>query len=73
MKVQYELLFKNGVKEKVIQTATESEHIEIIKIVQDSFKDGLQAIITFGDGSSVGRHIRVSDLSQMQTEILSEE
>lgn len=70
MKIKYKLLFKNGVKEEVVQVATEQEHIKIIEIVQNSFKDDLKAVITFGDGVGIGRYIRVSDLSQMETEIL---
>ena len=70
IKMRYDLLFKSGAKESVTQTAVESEHIEIIQIVQDSFKEEQNALITFRDGTGVGRSVRVSDLSQMRTEIL---
>lgn len=71
--MQYDLLFKNGVKEKVIQDATEEQHKEVLQIIVDSFQNETAATITFGNGTGVGRYIRVSDLSQVQTEILSEE
>ena len=73
IKMRYDLLFKSGVKESVTQTATEPEHIEIIQIIQDSFKDDVNAFISFGDGKGIGRYIRVIDLSQVVTEILERE
>lgn len=71
MEIEYELLFKSGAKETLTQVAEEAQHIEIIQIVQDSFKEGLNSVITFGDGTGEGRYIRVSDLSQMKTTIIN--
>ena len=73
MKMRYDLLFKNGVKERVIQVATEEEHGEINQIILDSFQNDSTAVITFGSGEGVGRCVRVSDLSQVQTEVLDRE
>lgn len=73
MKVRYDLLFSNGIKEKVIQDATGEEHTEILQIISNSFKDNLNAVVTFGNGTNTGRLVRVSDLSQVQTEILERE
>ena len=73
MKVRYDLLFSNGIKEKVIQDATDEQHAEILRVISDSFQDDLKAVVTFGDGSWTGRLVRVSDLSQVQTEILERE
>lgn len=70
MKIRYELLFKSGAKEKVVQEATDEEHGGIMQIVSDSFQNDLNAVITFGDGKKAGRQVRVSDLSQVHTEIL---
>jgi hypothetical protein len=70
MKVRYDLLYKNGVKEEVIQEGTKEEHMEIIQTINDAFLNDLHAVLTFGDGEKVGRYVRVSDLSQVQNEIL---
>lgn len=70
IKMRYDLLYKSGVKERVTQTATEEEHVKIISIIQESFQNGANAFISFGDGAKTGRYIRVSDLSQMETEVL---
>ena len=70
IKMRYDLLFKSGIKEKVIQSAAEAEHRELIQTVHDSLRDETEAVVTFGDGVAKGRFVRVSDLSQMETEVL---
>ncbi|MFC4712251.1 hypothetical protein [Planococcus dechangensis] len=70
MKMKYELTYKSGQKEKVIQEATEQQHTKIIQLVSDAFQNDSTAVITFGEGKGIGKYVRVSDLSQVVTEIL---
>lgn len=69
IKMKYTFMFKNGLKEEVLQDATEAEHLKVIQLVQNAFQNETKGFVSFG-GEGIGRYIRLTDLSQMETEII---
>ena len=70
MMMKYKLLYKNGIKEEFTQEASVGSFAEVHSIFHEAFANGLNAVVTFGDGEDIGRYIRVSDVSQLEMEIL---
>lgn len=73
MIMKYKILYKSGVKEEFTQEAPMESFANIHNIFHESFANGLNAIVTFGDGGDVGRYIRVADVSQLEMEIIKDD
>lgn len=68
--VVYKILYKNGKEDVIKQSVSEDsadDLAEVNRIINLSMKEGVNAVITFGDGVSQGYFIRVSDITRVET------
>lgn len=67
MKSRIDLLFRNGEREDInLELNKETDFLavkEVMDTVREAFREGEDAVITFGDGATSGHIVRVSDLS----------
>lgn len=73
MIMKYKFLFNNGIKEEFTQEGTEKEMSEVHQVIYESFANGVNAVVTFGDGENSGRFIRLSDVSQFEMQLIDED
>lgn len=73
MKMKYKFLYKNGHEDEVIQEATEQEFEKMNNLITTSFFHGREGYLSVGDGDKKGSFIRLSDISRVEVESLTEE
>lgn len=72
MKIKYNILYRSGQKDEIIQEGTQEKIQEINDAVFQAFEHDLCGVITFGDEETKGYFIRVSDVSRMSIKILEQ-
>lgn len=73
MKIQYYILFKNGVKEKIIvQNASEEEIENFNHNVKEGFTNNASGALTLGDGKIEVFFVRLDDVSKISMKIINE-
>ena len=75
MKVKFNILYKTGHQDEIIQEVTEENEASIerlVETIQTGFKENMNGAITFGDGLTGGYFIRLADVSRIKVGIISE-
>ncbi|MGG3986975.1 hypothetical protein [Bacillus smithii] len=73
MKIQCDILFKNGVKEKIIvHNASEEEIEDFNRNVKEGFTNNTSGVLTLGDGKIETIFVRLDDVSRISMKIINE-
>lgn len=69
MKVTFSILYKNGAEDIIDQEGKEAEIDNVLGVVKECLEGDVNGIITFGDGVTKGKFIRVSDITRVGIEV----
>jgi DNA-directed RNA polymerase subunit M/transcription elongation factor TFIIS len=64
-KVTYRILYKNGIEDKIIQTANEEEIKVVNNLITHAFQEGETGVLTLGNRNKEGYIIRIDDISRI--------
>lgn len=72
MKMQYDLLYRNGREDSIVQEGSEKEIADVNEVIRQGIEnDDVEGILTFGDGKGTGGYqVRLSSLDRVRVTVL---